>query len=49
MIGLRFQHIPSVLDDVDGDVIVPDPTVTGSSVGDARSRGGGGEVVGSRH
>jgi hypothetical protein len=49
MLGLRFQHIPSVLDDVDEDVMVPDPTVTRSSAGDARSRGGGGEVVGSRH
>jgi hypothetical protein len=29
--------------------MAPDPAVTGSSGGDARSRGGGGEVVGSCH
>jgi hypothetical protein len=29
--------------------MAPDPTVTGSSGGGTRSRGGGGEVVGSRY
>jgi hypothetical protein len=49
MLGLRSQHIPSVLDDVDKDAMAPDPAITGSSGGGARSKGGGGEVVGSRH
>jgi hypothetical protein len=31
------------------NVMVSDPTVTGSSAGGARSRGGGGEVVGVGH
>jgi hypothetical protein len=29
--------------------MAPDPAVTGSSGGDARSKGGGGEVVGASH
>jgi hypothetical protein len=49
MIGLRFQHIHSVLDDVDENAMTPDPAVAGSSGGGARSRGDGGEVVGPRH
>jgi hypothetical protein len=45
MLGLRSQHIPSVLDDIDEDAMAPDPAVTGSSGGGARSRGGDGEAV----
>jgi hypothetical protein len=49
MLELRFQHIPSILDDVDKDAMAPDPAVAGSSGGGVRSRGGGGEVVSFRH
>jgi hypothetical protein len=46
MLGLRSQHIPSVLDDVDEDAMAPGPIVTGSSGGGTRGSGGDGESVG---
>jgi hypothetical protein len=49
MLGLRSQYIPSVLDDVDEDAMASDPVITGSSGGGTRSKGGSGEVVGSRY
>jgi hypothetical protein len=45
MLGLKSQHIPSVLDDVIEDAMAPDPAVTGSSGGGARGSGGDGESV----
>jgi hypothetical protein len=48
MLGLRSQHIPSVLVDVNEDAMTPDPGVTESSGGGTRSKGGSGEVVGAR-
>jgi hypothetical protein len=46
MVGLRSQHIPSILDDVDEDAVAPDPAVTESSGGGARGSGGDGESMG---
>jgi hypothetical protein len=49
MLGLRSQHIHSVLNDVDEYAMASDPAVTESSGGGARSKGGDGEVVGFCH
>jgi hypothetical protein len=46
MLGLRSQHIPSVLNNIDEDAMAPDPAVTGSSGGGARGSGGDGESAG---
>jgi hypothetical protein len=45
MLELRSQHISSVLDDINEDVMAPDPVVIGSFDGGARSTGGDGETV----
>jgi hypothetical protein len=46
MLGLRSQHIPLALDDVDEDVMALDLAVTGSSGGGARGSDSDGESVG---
>jgi hypothetical protein len=45
MLEFRSQHIPSVLNNVDEDVMAPNPAVTGSSSGGRRGSGGDGDSV----